>query len=214
MNASVVRTIRNRSGSSRLHRAIRHTLAWTICCGSIAGSGLLAFRTVEHHARRQFQAYFGRLGVPMIDVGAVSGAVRLASGAEVEQAFRTDRDDLDGIQLRTVTWHRSPAAAEYGWRLEAESSAGSPRRILRSGRIDSRRAADWGFLEISFPPLVDSSRLSLVLVVTGPADDPGDPLGVPLFVPATAHAQAVVRSGGDGATGCLQLMLLHAGDKR
>jgi len=183
-------------------------LAWTICMAAILGGGTTAFRLVEWHARGEFRARFGRPGVPVVDVRDVVGVVRLADGAEVEQPFRTDRDGLDGLQVRTVNWKAVPAAAECRWRLELEPTGGGPRRVVRSGRIDPRQAGDWSFLEIPFAPLPDSSRAALVLVVTGPSDDPGAAMGLPLFSPVVPHPLAVVRPSA-GAAGCLHLMLLH-----
>jgi hypothetical protein len=183
-------------------------LAWTICMAVILGAGTTAFRLVEWHARGEFRARFGRPGVPVVDVRDVVGVVRMADGAEVEQPFRTDRDGLDGLQVRTVNWKAVPAAADCRWRLEVESAEGGPRRVVRSGRIDPRRAGDWSFLEIPFAALPDSSRAGLVLVVTGPADDPGAAMGLPLFSPVVPHPHAVVRQSAATA-GCLHLMLLH-----
>lgn len=186
-------------------------LAWGICLGGIIAAGTIGFRLVEWHARGEFRARFGRPGVPMVDVRDVVGVVRLADGAEVEQAFRTERDDLDGLQLRTVNWKATPAAADCRWRVEVEHEPGAAREVLRSGRIDPRQAGDWSFLEIPFAAIPDSSRLRLVLVVSGPAGDPGAAMGLPLFAPAAAHPPAVVRAAAGGAVGCLHLMLLHPG---
>jgi hypothetical protein len=194
-----------------LQRGACRLLAWAICLGVILATGSTAFRTVEWHARAAFRARFGRPGEPMVDVRDLVGVVRLADGAEVEQAFHTDRDHLDGLQLRTVNWKTTPVAADCRWRLEVEQEGGAPRRVLRTGRIDPRRAGDWSFLEIGFPALPDSSRQRLVLVVSGPADDPGAVMGLPLFNAAAPHPPAVVRAAEGPLTGCLHLMLLHPG---
>lgn len=200
------------AGDGWRRRACR-LVAWALCVGGIVAAGTAGFAVVERHARDAFRARFGRPGVPMVDVRDVTGAVRLAAGATVEQPFRTDRDDLDGLQVRTVNWRTTPAPSACRWRLEAETPDGTGRRVLREGTIDPRQAGDWSFLEIGFEPVADSGRLGLVFVVCAPPDDPGAVMGVPLFVPATAHPPAVVRAAEVPATGCLHLMLLHPGDE-
>jgi hypothetical protein len=187
------------------HPSLYTFAAWLVCLTGLGLTTAAAFRTVESFTRPVFEKAVPRSGSrhpggiigtdeAIARIGTFLWPVEVADGVVIRQEFDVHRDGLAGINLKTVTWHETPAAHGIRWSLqELSGPEWQTRSVVRSGTLDPTEADDWGYAEIRFPPIPATAGGRFALKLTADDGRPAKVMGLPLFEALEPHEPPVVR---------------------
>ena len=156
-------------------------LAWIVCLVGLVAATLGGFLAVDAAFSPGLLNTLERSAVIAAAVGEYVAPIPLVSGVGLEQELRPERPNLTGVRIQTVVWGKRPSAYTCRWQLEANTDDGQPRQLVRDGRLNARLARDWGYVDLLFAPITDSTGKTFVLSLSAEEQSPAHPVGLPFY---------------------------------